>query len=289
MSGKGGGRLDQRNQKMMTAIYHWPCWIVFLLLLFAPALTHTTTHLKLHFRMNSCLSSYSPPLLPLCIIRVFSRYMMILIIILYNQSRLLVFFFIVFSLLFILSFSAPLPFYCIKKNNSVRILLDIFFTCVYGRVSGAFHVRKHYIKRLKTTKNRCVFFFFSFWHSFTFLFVTRCEYVTSSIFCAIIRNRIKEPWIDELYLGVRLYRIIWNHPVIYLHAILSRRLRFSDVVTRATRRSQLPLDALTSADDDERKNKCRLSFVPKAARYIVTFKRFVPCSQPMLPESKIYE
>jgi hypothetical protein len=25
MSGKGGGRLDQRNQKMMTAIYHWPC------------------------------------------------------------------------------------------------------------------------------------------------------------------------------------------------------------------------------------------------------------------------
>lgn len=113
---------------MMTAIYHWPCWIVFLLLLFAPALTHTTTHLKLHFRMNSCLSSYSPPLLPLCIIRVFSRYMMILIIILYNQSRLLVFFFncVPSSLLLILSFSAPLPFYCIKKT----ILLE--FCWIYS-------------------------------------------------------------------------------------------------------------------------------------------------------------
>lgn len=162
MSGKGGGRLDQRNQKMMTAIYHWPCWIVFLLLLFAPALTHTTTHLKLHFRMNSCLSSYSPPLLPLCIIRVFSRYMMILIIILYNQSRLLVFFFYCVLSPFDSLFLCPSPFLLHKKNNSVRILLDIFFTCVYGRVSGAFHVRKHYIKRLKTTKNRCVFFSFLF-------------------------------------------------------------------------------------------------------------------------------
>lgn len=59
-------------------------------------------------------------------------------------------------------FLCPSPFLLHKKNNSVRILLDIFFTCVYGRVSGAFHVRKHYIKRLKTTKNRCVFFSFLF-------------------------------------------------------------------------------------------------------------------------------
>lgn len=222
---------------------NWPCWILFrsfvrsLFALSRPHI-HTTTTLGTSFSMDSCLLATST-LLPLVSLENFTAIRFLL-----QSSRLLKHFCFAFSpLLLIISLSLFICPHLSPYISCIKTLLEfcwIYSTCVYGRVSGAFHVRKHYIKGWKQQSRLLPFI--SFRSRILFCF-PQIRILTSSILCCNHQSRALAWWALELCC---ISQMIWNQSYVFT------RLGGcgSDVVTRATRRSQLPLDSLTSADDE---------------------------------------
>lgn len=173
--------------------------------------------------MDSCLLA-TTTLLPLVSLENFTAIRFLL-----QSSRLLKHFCFAFSPLWlIISLSLFICPHLSPYISCIKTLLEfcwIYSTCVYGRVSGAFHVRKHYIKGWKQQSRLLPFISFRSRILFCFSQIR----ITSSILWYNHQSRALAWWALEVCC---ISQMIWNQS--FLHA--TRRLRFG---CRNTRYSSL--------------------------------------------------